>query len=81
LINYSEKMETQMEVKLTGKSQEQRIADRLKSSCGDDSDIYTTQGDGPQRVHTAIHLSGSAKQYGKPNPGEGSIDGRKRDVV
>jgi hypothetical protein len=70
-----------VEVKLTGKSQEQRIADRLKSSCGDDSDIYTTQGEGPTRVNTAVHFSGSAKQYGKPNVGEPGVDGRKRGVV
>ena len=71
-----------VELKLKGKSQEQRIADRLKSSCdSDNSDVYTTQGEGPQRVHTTIHLSGTAKQYGKDNPGEGDITGRKRDVV
>jgi hypothetical protein len=70
-----------VEVKLTGKSQKQRIADRLKSSCGDDSDVYTTQGEGPTRVNTAIHFSGSEKRHGSGNPGEAGIDGRKRDVV
>jgi hypothetical protein len=57
-----------VEVKLTGKPLEQRISDRLKSSCGTDSDVYSTQGTGPTRVNTAIHYSGSAKQYGPPKP-------------
>jgi hypothetical protein len=70
-----------VEVKLTGKPLEQRISDRLKSSCGTDSDVYSTQGTGPTRVNTAIHYSGSAKQYGPDHKGEPGIDGRKRDTV
>jgi hypothetical protein len=32
------------------------------------------------RAHN-IHNPGSARQHGSGNPGEGGIDGRKRDVV
>jgi hypothetical protein len=66
------------EIKLTGKSMEQRIPDRLKPSCSPDADIRSTQGSGPTRVHTAIHHSGSAKQHGPDNKGEGDIYGNRR---
>jgi hypothetical protein len=69
------------EVKLTGKSMEQRIADRLKNS-GDTqhADHSVVHGTGPTRTHTNIHYSRDT-YYGKGNPGEGSISGRKRGVV
>jgi hypothetical protein len=69
-----------VEVKHSGKSMEQRVADRLKPSCGD-ADVQVTHGTGPTRTVTAIHHSGSAKQHGAGHPGEGDIDGRKRDTV
>jgi hypothetical protein len=68
------------ENKLTGKSMEQRIADRLKPSCGD-ADVQVTHGSGPTRTVTAIHHGGTARQHGSGNPGEGDIHGHKRGVV
>jgi hypothetical protein len=71
-----------VEVKLSsGKSMEQRIADRLKPSCGGDYDVEATTGSGPTRCVTAIHYSGQAAQHGSGNPGEGDIHGNKRGVV
>jgi hypothetical protein len=47
------------EVKLTtGKSIEQRVADRLKPSGDPRSDYHTQTGSGPTRVHHFIHKSG-----------------------
>jgi hypothetical protein len=63
-------------------SMEQRIANRLKSSCDYSSaDVHSNQGTGPTRVHTAIHHGGTARQHGSGNPGEGDISGHKRGVV
>jgi hypothetical protein len=69
------------EVKLTGKSMEQRIADRLKNS-GDTAhaDHSVVHGTGPTRTHTNLHYS-RVTDYGKGNPGEGDIEGHKRGVV
>jgi hypothetical protein len=54
-----------VEVKLTGKPLDQRIADRLRSSGeATNPDVRTQQGDGPTRVHTHIHHS--------PNKARGS---------
>ena len=71
-----------VEVKHSGKSMEQRVADRLKNS-GDtaNADHSVVHGTGPTRTHTNVHLSGSAKQHGKPNEGEGDIHGFKRTTV
>lgn len=69
-----------VETKLSGKSMEQRISDRLKPSCGD-ADVQVTKGTGPTRTVTAIHHSGHQAQHGGPNKGEGSIDGKPRGVV
>jgi hypothetical protein len=69
------------EVKHSGKSMEQRIADRLRSSCDPGADIHSKQGEGPTRVHTAIHHGGTARQHGIGNPGEGDIDRHKRGTV
>jgi len=68
-----------VEVKHSGKSMEQRVADRLKNS-GDtaNADHSVVHGTGPTRAHTNIHLSGSAKQHGADHPGEGDIYGNKR---
>jgi hypothetical protein len=48
------------EIKLTGPSMEQRLADRLRNSgSGANPDVSVKQGEGGQRVHTNIHHSGS----------------------
>jgi hypothetical protein len=62
------------------RSMEQRIADRLKPSCGD-ADVQVTHGTGPTRAVTAIHSSGSAKRHGEVSRGEGDLAGRPRGVV
>ena len=68
-----------VETKLTGKSMEQRVADRLKNS-GDtkNADHSVVHGTGPTRTHTNIHLTGTAKQHGPDNKGEGDIYQRPR---
>jgi hypothetical protein len=70
-----------VEVKHSGKSMEQRIADRLKNS-GDtaNADVSVVHGTGPTRTHTNIHHSRNP-QYGEGNPGEGDINNNKRGVV
>jgi hypothetical protein len=50
------------EVKLTGKSMEQRIADRLKTSGDPRAEIVTKQGEGPTRVFHHVHHSGHVVQ-------------------
>jgi hypothetical protein len=71
-----------VEVKLCSeKSMEQRVADRLKPSCGGDYDVEKTMGSGPTRCVTSIHYGGQVAQHGETNPGEGSITGGKRGVV
>ena len=47
-----------VEVKRSGKSMEQRIADRLKPSGDPRAEHHTQQGDGPTRVHHFIHNAG-----------------------
>ena len=66
------------EVKLTGPSMEQRIANRLKNS-GDTAhaDHHAVHGTGPTRTHTQIHNSRNLS-YGEDNKGEGSINNRPR---
>jgi hypothetical protein len=67
-----------VEVKHSGKSMEQRVADRLKNS-GDvqHADHHAAHGTGPTRTHTNIHDSRN-QQYGEDHPGEGDIFGRPR---
>jgi hypothetical protein len=67
-----------VETKLTGKSMEQRIADRLKTS-GDvqHSDVHAVHGTGPTRAHTHIHNSRN-QSYGADHPGEGDVFGNRR---
>ena len=64
------------EVRLTGKPEAQRIADRLKGS-NDTSTANTIakHGEGPTRTITSIHHSGSAKQHGEVRQGAGTIIG------
>jgi hypothetical protein len=60
-------------------SMEQRVANRLKPSAGAGAgDVQVTHGNSPNRTVTTIHHSGSAKQHGSGNPGEGSITGGRR---
>jgi len=68
------------EVKLTGPSMEQRIANRLKNS-GDakHADVVVQKGDSPERAITNIHHSRN-QQYGDGERGV-DINGRRRDVV
>jgi hypothetical protein len=67
-----------VEIKHSGKSMEQRVADRLKTS-GDiaHADVHAVHGTGPTRAHTHIHHS-RVQSYGEPNKGEPGIDGRMR---
>ena len=70
-----------VEAKLTGKSMEQRISDRLKGS-GDaqHSDVTVRKGESPERTISHVHHTRN-QQYGEGHPGEGDIFGRKRGVV
>jgi hypothetical protein len=67
-----------VELRLKGKSMEQRIADRLKNS-GDaaHADHHAVHGTGPERAHTNIHNTRN-QSYGEDHPGEPGIDGRMR---
>jgi hypothetical protein len=67
-----------MEIKHSGKSMDQRVADRLKNS-GDvaHADHHAVHGTGPERAHTNIHNTRN-QSYGEDHPGEGDIFGRKR---
>jgi hypothetical protein len=64
----------------SGKSDAQRIADRLKPSAGspDTASTQTTTGTGPTRVVHTIHHGSSQKQHGPSHSGEGNIVGGKR---
>ena len=70
-----------VEVKHSGKSMEQRVADRLKNS-GDTAhaDHHAVHGTGPTRAHTNIFHSRN-QTYGDAHPGEGDINGNQRGVV
>jgi hypothetical protein len=64
----------------SGKSDAQRISDRLKPSAGqpDTASVQTTTGTGPTRVVHTIHHGSSQKQHGPTHAGEGDITGHKR---
>ena len=68
-----------VELRLKGKSMDQRVADRLKNS-GDTAhaDHSVVHGTGPTRTHTQIHHS-RVTSYGEDNKGEPEIDGKMRD--
>jgi hypothetical protein len=70
-----------VELRLKGKSMDQRVADRLKNS-GDTAhaDHHVVHGTGPTRTHTQIHHS-RVTSYGEDNRGEPGIDGRMRTVA
>ena len=70
-----------MEIKLSGKSDAQRIADRLKPSAGPMPDTETTQtttGTGPTRVVHTIHRGSQQSQHGAADHGGPNISGGKR---
>jgi hypothetical protein len=78
-VKLQQRKEMEMEIKLSGKSNEQRIADRLKGS--NDTGTANTlakHGDGPTRTITSIHHSGHQHQHGPAHSGEGDISGGKR---
>ncbi len=45
---------------------EQRIANRLKNSGGEEADHIVQQGQGPTRTFTNIHNPGSSRTHGVP---------------
>ena len=61
-----------VEVKHSGKSMEQRVADRLKNS-GDvqHADHHAAHGTGPTRAHTNIHNTRN-QCYGEDHPAKGT---------
>jgi hypothetical protein len=61
-----------------GSTPEARVAARLKNSGGEEADHIIQSGSGSRRLFHNVHLSGTARQHGKENPGEGSISGGKR---
>ena len=67
-----------VEVKLSGKSMEQRLADRTKNS-GDvkHADVVS---EGDKGIRTNVHHTRN-QQWGEGHPGEGSITGETRGVV
>jgi hypothetical protein len=67
-----------VELRLKGKSMDQRFADRLRNS-GDTAhaDHHDVHGTGPTRTHTQIHHS-RVTSYGEDNRGEPGIDGKMR---
>jgi hypothetical protein len=67
-----------VETKLTGKSMEQRLADRTKNSGDVKHADHVVKGD--KDMTTNIHNTRN-QQYGDGHPGEGDIYGRKRGVV
>jgi len=64
------------------KSQDQRIADRLKQSNDmGTANAHSVQGSGPTRVHTTVHHTGHQAQgagHGPVDHGVGDISGGKR---
>jgi hypothetical protein len=68
------------EIKLTGPSMEQRIANRLRNSGGGDADVVVQKGTGPTRTITNVHRSRvAAHGSGGPEKPEGrGLDERGR---
>jgi hypothetical protein len=67
-----------VEVKLSGKSMEERLRDRTKNSGDVKHADHVVEGD--KDMKTNIHRTRN-QQYGEGNPGEGSITGGPRGVV
>jgi hypothetical protein len=71
-----------VEVIQSGKSDAQRIADRLKGSNDrSTADTVATHGTGPTRVVHSVHRSGHQHQHGQTNSGEAGITGHKRTQI
>ena len=51
---------------------EQRIANRLRNSGGEEADHVVKTGTGPQRVFHNIHNPGGERQHGTSNKGSGN---------
>jgi hypothetical protein len=68
------------EVIQTGKSDAQRVADRLKPSAGspDTASTQVTKGSGPTRCVTTIHRGSQQSQHGPADEGGTNIIGGKR---
>ena len=64
----------------SGKSDAQRVADRLKPSAGtpDTASTQVTHGTGPTRTVTTVHRGGHQHQHGPADEGVGNIVGGKR---
>jgi len=60
------------------RSAEETIVRRMRNSGGEEADKTIKSGEGVRRVFHNIHLSGSAKQHGADNKGEGDIHGNPR---
>jgi hypothetical protein len=58
-----------VEIKHSGKSMEQRVADRLKNSGSPEADHHVVHGTGPTRTHTNIHSTGHVLQRGADEKG------------
>jgi hypothetical protein len=68
-----------VEVKHSGKSMEQRIADRLKNSGDPRADHHALHGTGPTRTHTNIHNAGHVVQPGTAARETGPQEQRHHD--
>jgi hypothetical protein len=64
-----------------GADADARIRNRERNSGGEEASTIVKTGDGARRTFHNIHPSGSARKHGADNPGEGDINGRKRDTV
>ena len=64
----------------SGKSDAQRVADRLKPSAGspDTASTQVTHGTGPTRTVTTVHRGSQQSQHGPADSGVGDITGRRR---
>jgi hypothetical protein len=58
-------------------SMAERIHNRERNSGGEEASTIVKTGDGARRTFHNLHPSGSAKQHGPSNKGEGSIDGER----
>jgi hypothetical protein len=70
-----------VEVRHSGKSMEQRIADRLKPSGDPRADHHAVHGTGPTRAHTFVHHSGHVVQPGTAAQESGPQEQRHHDVA
>ena len=68
-----------VEVRHSGKSMEQRIADRLKPSGDPRADHHTQHGAGPTRVHHFIHNAGHVVQPGTAARESGPMEQHRHD--